>query len=48
MKKRVLSLGLAVMMAASLTACGGSSKPAETEAAKAEAKKLSDFFYKIK
>lgn len=37
MKKRVLSLGLAVMMAASLTACGGSSKPAETEAAKAEA-----------
>lgn len=36
MKKRFLSLGLAVMMAASLTACGGS-EPAATEAAKAEA-----------
>ena len=32
MKKRMLSLGLAVMMAASLTACGGS-KTAETQAA---------------
>ena len=35
MKKRVLSLGLAVMMAASLTACGGS-KAAETQAAAGE------------
>ncbi len=36
MKKRFLSLGLAVMMAASLTACGGS-EPAETEVAQTEA-----------
>ena len=35
MKKRLLSLGLAAVMAASLTACGGS-KPAETSAASAE------------
>lgn len=33
MKKRVLSLGLAMVMAASLTACGGSGSPAETKAA---------------
>lgn len=32
MKKRVLSLGLAVVMAASLTACGSSSEPADTKA----------------
>ena len=40
MKKRFLSLGLAVMMAASLTACGGGSKTEATTAAadtKAEA-----------
>lgn len=37
MKKKVLSLGLAVAMAASLTACGGSgSKPADTTAAAGE------------
>lgn len=36
MKKRVLALGLAVLMAVGLTACGGSKKEAETEA-KAEA-----------
>lgn len=39
MKKRVLSLGLAVLMAASLTACGGGSKPAaDTTAAAADTK----------
>lgn len=36
MKKRVVSLGMAVMMAASLAACGSSSEPAQTEGAKAE------------
>ena len=36
MKKRVLSLGLAVMMAASLTACGGGAKTEATTAAAAD------------
>lgn len=43
MKKRVLSLGLAVLMAASLTACGGGSKPAaDTTAAAADTKAAAD------
>ena len=37
MKKRIVSLALATAMALSLTACGGSSKPAETKAAAAPA-----------
>ncbi len=42
MKKRFLSLGLAVMMAASLTACGGGSKTETTAAQKAEESKAED------
>ena len=38
MKKRVLSAGLAVVMAASLTACGGSGSASTTTAAAGEAK----------
>ena len=37
MKKRFLSLGLAMAMAASLTACGSSSSTTETTAAAADA-----------
>ena len=37
MKKRIAAISMAVMMAASLAACGGSSKPAETTAAAAPA-----------
>ncbi len=36
MKKKLLSFGMAAMMAASLAACGGS-KPAETTAAAGDA-----------
>ncbi len=42
MKKRFLSLGLAVMMAASLTACGGGSKTETAAATKAEESKAED------
>ncbi len=43
MKKRFLSLGLAVMMAASLTACGGGSKTETSAAAeKTEDSKAAD------
>lgn len=38
MKKRLLSLGLAVAMAASLTACGSSGGSAETKAPAGETK----------
>ena len=38
MKKRFLSAGLAVVMAASLTACGGSGSASTTTAAAGEAK----------
>ena len=38
MKKRFLSAGLAVVMAASLTACGGSGSASTTAAAAGEAK----------
>ena len=38
MKKRFLSAGLAVVMAASLTACGGSDSASTTAAAAGESK----------
>ena len=42
MKKRILSLGLAVMMAASLTACGGSKTETSAAAEKTEDSKAAD------
>ena len=36
-RKRILSLGLAVLMAASVTACGGTQKDENSDAAKAVA-----------